>query len=115
MPYNTEDHAEWANEAGWREAAQYRGREVISGYWEYDTNGYFTVEDDADVQLLKSILAAGYCVQTVIRATSPGLFDEFDTNDVVSGYTEGPMDTDHAQTIVGYKEGAEWNPVDPDG
>ncbi len=113
MPYDTSDHSSWAGESAYREAAQYRAREVEeTPYWEYHTAGYFTITSDADIQLLKSLLAAGYCVQTTVFTTD--LYDLLDTNDVVSGYSGGPMSTNHAQTIVGYKEGTEWNETTPD-
>jgi len=114
MPYDTTDSTSWPSEAAFREAARYRAREVNENpYYEYSTGGYFTIEDDSDIQMLKMLLSAGYCVQTSIH--TDGLYELFDSNDVVSGYTGGPMSTNHAQTIVGYKEGGEWDETVPDG
>ena len=113
MPYDTTDSSSWPSEAAFREAARYRAREVITNpYYEYDTSGYFTIESDADIQMLKSLISAGYCVQTVIY--TDGLYALLDSNDVVSGYTGGYMSTNHAQTVVGYKEGEAWDESNPD-
>jgi hypothetical protein len=115
MPYDTTDSTSWPSEAAFREAPRYRSQTVNTStyFYGYDTSGYFTIEDNADIQLLKTLLSAGYCVLTVIY--TDGLYALFDSNDVVSGYTGGNMSTNHAQTVVGYKEGAEWNESNPDG
>jgi len=77
-------------------------------------NGYFIVQNDSDIDLLKSLLADGYCVSTAIKASSGGLYDLFTDRDVADNDTVGKMTPDHAQTVVGYKEGDAWNPLDPD-
>ena len=111
MPYDTADSVSWPSESAWREAAQYRGREPGQSYWANSVAGYFTIEDDSDIQLLKSLLNAGYCVSTAIDSTT--VYNAFDGNDVVSSSAVW-SGVDHAQTIVGYKEGTEWNASTPD-
>lgn len=116
MPYSDDDDDNgtypWPDEAAFREAPLYRGREVSPNYWDYITTGYFILETDEDINLMKELLAAGYCLSTSVEA--PTLYDVFDSRDVVSGYTGGPMSTNHANTIVGYKEGSAWDPSHPD-
>ncbi|MBN1524898.1 MAG: hypothetical protein JW904_10465 [Spirochaetales bacterium] len=118
MPYNTSDHTTWPSKAAWREAGRYRGREVGNHYWAYRPVGYFIIYDYGDIYLLKSLLAAGYCVSTSVDASTTGdgvsLYALLDSNDVIDDNTAAIMDTNHAQTVVGYKEGTDWNPADPD-
>jgi hypothetical protein len=111
MPYDTADSSSWPTEAAWREAPKYRGREPAKYYWDNISAGYFIIEDDSDIQLLKSLLNAGYCVSTGIAADT--VYNGLDVNDVVSAVVTWTS-TDHAQTIVGYKEGSSWDPSNPD-
>ncbi|MBN2627799.1 MAG: chitobiase/beta-hexosaminidase C-terminal domain-containing protein [Spirochaetales bacterium] len=115
MPYSDEDDMNqsypWPTEDAYREAPLFRGRAIGNSYWDRP-NGYFILETDDDISLLKQLLAAGYCVSTSIGASE--LYSLFTDQDVVSSYEGGPMETDHAQTIVGYKEQSLWNPEDPD-
>jgi hypothetical protein len=124
MPYSDQDHTAWPSEAAWREAAKYREGGAGMLYWldsagRYgDRCGEFIIEDDGDIALLKSLLAAGYCVVTGVWAGEPGnygIYDFFSSVDVVDapGTTVYPG-TNHAQTIVGYKEGAAWDPAHPE-
>lgn len=123
MPYSDQDNDEdggdddstyrWPSEEAFREAATYRASAPGSPHaFEYRQNNYFTIETDEDIQLLKSLLQAGYCVSVSVDSTS--LYALFDEQDVVSGYSDGPMLTNHAQTIVGFKEGSAWDPENPD-
>ena len=114
MPYDTTDSTSWPSENAWRESGRYRGREVSNQYWDEISSGYFIIYDDSDINLLKSLLTHGYCVNVSIRSASPGLYNLLDTHDVVDNSTEAKMTPDHAQTIVGYKEGSLWNPTNPD-
>ncbi|MBU1106981.1 MAG: hypothetical protein KKB51_09965 [Candidatus Riflebacteria bacterium] len=114
MPYNTADHTTWPTEAAWREACKYRGSEQGNRYWSYNPVGYFVIKTDADIDLLKTLISSGYCVSTSVKSTSPGLYQLLDANDVADDVATAKMTTDHAQTIVGYKEGADWNPANPD-
>ena len=111
MPYDDTESTSWPSEAAWREAARYRGREVPNLYWDYVPVGYFIIEDDSDIHLLKSILAAGYCVSTAVDADIYSIY--LDSNDVLSAGTMWAT-TNHAQTIVGYKEGSTWDVSNPD-
>jgi len=115
MPYDTEDHTSWPSEEAWREACRYRGREVGSHYWDFITSGYFVIQNDSDINLLKTLIHAGYCVSTGIKAGPDGLYDLLDSNDVVDRPDVEWMEINHAQTIVGYKEGSAWDKTDPDG
>jgi CARDB len=111
MPYDTSDSTSWPSEAAWRAAPLYRGRETGKYYWDDLPSGFFVIEDDSDIQLLKSLLAAGYCLSTAIEA-SP-VYDALDSADVVNPNLVWAS-TDHAQTIVGYKESSAWDPANPD-
>ncbi|WP_319560209.1 CARDB domain-containing protein [Marispirochaeta sp.] len=111
MPYNTADSTSWPSEAAWREAPKYRGREPAKYYWDNLSAGYFVIEDDSGIQLLKSLLDAGYCVSTGIAANT--VYDGLDVNDVVDAAVTWAS-TNHAQTVVGYKEGTSWDPSNPD-
>lgn len=114
MPYDTSDFKLWPKEPAWREAGNYRGKEV-EGWDENQMNqyGYFVVRTDADIQLLKSLLNGGYCVTVPIMAGD--LYPLRDSNDVIDNDTApASWDTNHAQTIVGYKEGSAWNKSSPD-
>lgn len=113
MPYDTVDHATWPSEAAFRQAARYRGAEVGNHYWDDEHDGYFIIESDADIDLLKQLLAEGYCVSIPVLAND--VYDLFDVNDVVDNTTTGITGSNHANTVVGYKEGAAWNPANPDG
>jgi hypothetical protein len=89
---------------------------------DYYCSGYFIINTDADIDLLKTLLNEGYCVVTGINAAddpanpddNTTLYSQLDIHDVVDDDSTPPQPVDHAQTIVGYKEGGEWNPVDPD-
>ena len=84
-------------------------------YWTYkyyDYGGYFIVESDADIGLLLGLLEAGYCVSTTIDAEAT--YDKLDANDVVSSDEMFTAVLNHAQTIVGFKDGTAWNPSNPD-
>jgi len=116
MPYNTSDFTTWPKEAAWREAPKYRGEKVSNLYWDYDLSGYFTISTDADIQLLKTLLSQGYILSTGIHTDT--VYTALDLNDVVaddgSATWYGSYYPDHAQTIVGYKEGFEWDSANPD-
>jgi hypothetical protein len=111
MPYDTSDSTTWPEEAAWREAPNYRGEKISDLYWDNDLSGYFTISTDADIQLLKALLAQGYIVSTSIHTDT--VYGSFSSEDVVADGTSWTS-TDHAQTIVGYKEAAEWNASSPD-
>ncbi len=117
MPYDTSAINTWPSEAAWREAANYRGRAVSNAYWEYVQSGYIIIKSDTDIQLLKTLIAAGYCVYAGVQADNTdgaGIYNLFDNNDVADNDTVAKMPVDHAQTVVGYKEGSSWSISNPD-
>jgi len=121
MPYSDSDHSSWPTLDAYKAAAKYRASEANAGYWEYKTTGYFVIEGDAEINLLKSLLESGYCVVTSIRAGSKSADDNIyhylSPADVISAtsFSAGAASpTNHAQTIVGFKDGAAWDPLDPD-
>ncbi|MFZ2960997.1 MAG: Ig-like domain-containing protein [Candidatus Ozemobacteraceae bacterium] len=110
MPYASDNFYHWGSNDAWREAAKYRGREVapiVDG----KAYGYFIVRTDADIELLKSILKAGYVVTAGIDAYS--LFEMTD-KDVVTGWVSNVGAHNHAQVVVGFKEGDAWDLDNPD-
>jgi hypothetical protein len=109
MPYNTGDWTSWPGEAAWRAAARYRGRGV--GNWSESDSGYFVVQTNADIRLLQALLASDYCVSTTIYAST--IFNNLSPVDVAVQSTPWSQ-INHAQTVVGYKEGAAWDPADPE-
>jgi hypothetical protein len=111
MPYDQDDHDDWPSAAAFLQAARYRGREVhqLNGYLNY---GYIIVRTDADVNLIKNLIYNGYCLTAVIEAEE--LYGNLGPLDVIDDDTLSPMDLDHAQTIVGFKDGTAWNPTAPD-
>ncbi|MBN2444462.1 MAG: hypothetical protein JXJ04_24085 [Spirochaetales bacterium] len=114
MPYNTTNHSKWPKETAWREAGQYRGYKVGNHYWDYHQNGYFIIYDDSDIDLLKRLLASGFCVSTSVKGDVDGIYDLLDSQDVVDNVTIPKMSVNHANTIVGYKEGSVWDSSNPD-
>jgi hypothetical protein len=114
MPYSDTDHTTWPSANAFLEAAKYRGKEVsrLNGYLHY---GYFTIVDDSDINLLKRLLMGGFIVTTAIQASNPGgLYSYFDSNDVADQATMPAPVIDHAQTIVGFKDGTAWHIATPD-
>jgi hypothetical protein len=117
MPYNQSDSTTWPSAAAFLEAAKYRGREVNqpNGYLNY---GYIIVRTDADINLLKNLVQSGYCLTCSIDADASdngvSLYQYLDANDVVDNGSLAPMTTNHAQTIVGFKDGTSWHKVTPD-
>jgi hypothetical protein len=115
MPYDTNDSTSWPSEAAFREAARYRGRQVGDNYWGdaySDYGSYFLVETDEDVALLLSLLQMGYCVSLTIDAGTT--YDRLDANDVIDTSEMFTVSLNHAQTIVGFKDGTAWDPANPD-
>lgn len=135
MPYSDSDYTSWPGETAWREAPQYRGNRFGNLYFDTIKGGYFIIETNNDIQMLKSLLASGYIVSTSIDSVSffggqypseigggtvPSSLSSKDV--ILSGtsfatYNSGGstyLYIDHAQTVVGYKEGTEWDPSNPD-
>lgn len=121
MPYASQDFASWPSEAAFREAARYRAASVGENVNDSTDCGYFFVEGPAEINLLKDLVASGSCV--VFAAAGVGgkaedacLYSYLDDRDVVSAtsFAEGVYATNHAQTIVGFKDGSAWDPAAPD-
>ena len=102
------------------QAAKYRAREVYqsNGYLNY---GYIIVRTDADINLLKNLVYNGYCLTASVDAAgvlytdlTPSLYDYLNASDVIDTTSLGVGSVNHAQTIVGFKDGTTWNPADPD-
>lgn len=107
------DYSTWPSENAWREAPRYRAVLDKEAYFPVLTIGYFVIRDDSDIQMLKTMLAKGYVIGTTLPAWT--VYNSFSSQDVVSnGVSWTSEDIDHAQTIVGYKEGTEWDPSAPD-
>ncbi|MBI9103195.1 MAG: Ig-like domain-containing protein [Spirochaetales bacterium] len=115
---NEDDVTSWPSEAAFRNSGLYRGSEAMNtGEYNYNSAGYFQLKTDEDIQLLKTLLASGYCVSVAVAAGGSGYANTYtamDGNDVLAGYTGGPLDENHANTIVGYKEGASWDSANPE-
>jgi hypothetical protein len=121
MPYTVDDATTWPSEAAFREAARYRGRGVGNNYWNYAPCGYFIIYNDADINMLKALIAAGYCAGTSIhvekeKTNSNGFYYYLDPlQDVISDDDiDKLVPLNHAQTIVGFKDGTAWEPANPD-
>jgi len=115
MPYSDVDYTSWPSEAAFLEAAKYRGSDKY-GLDNYLSYGYFIIKGDAEINLLKNLIADGYIIACSIDAssTAEGLYNYMDSNDVIdiSSMPSGYL-TNHAQTIVGFKDGTSWNPSNP--
>jgi len=115
------DYTTWPTEEAWREAPQYRGDRYGNYYWDSSQSGYFIIEDDGDIQMLKTLLSMGYIVSTNIDSgaffgTEENRYNDNQLNskDVLDASVTWIDGIDHAQTVVGYKEGTEWDPNNPD-
>lgn len=112
MPYDSDDHTGWPSETAFREAARFRGAPVGNHQWEDEHQGYFVIEEDAHIDLLKQLIAEGYCVSISVNAG--GLYALLDEHDVIDDTSTEIVGTNHANTVVGYKEGSAWEPTDPE-
>jgi hypothetical protein len=125
MPYDGDTDSDleftsWPGEAAFREAANYRSSGTGGAYWSNATSGYLIIAGMSDIEILKSMISAGYCAVASIRAgdksAKDNLYYYLSPKDVVAGTTFEPVvaKTNHAQTIVGFKEGTAWDPNNPD-
>lgn len=120
-PYDEGEFTRWPSEAAYREAAGHRALKVGNPYWTFSQGGYLIVENQSDINLLKTLVQSGYCLTAGIRAgdrtQDDNLFYYLGSRDVVSATTFSAAalgGTNHAQTIVGFKDGTAWNPLTPD-
>ncbi|MGC9322989.1 MAG: Two component regulator three Y domain protein, partial [Kosmotogaceae bacterium] len=94
MPYNVSDYTSWPDEDAWREAPKYRNGSA-------QNNLVIRVENDADIQTLKSYLASGWLVSISIDANR---YTSLSVNDVWNSSNYTVVSTNHANTIVGYDD-----------
>ncbi|WP_422482122.1 chitobiase/beta-hexosaminidase C-terminal domain-containing protein [Pleomorphochaeta sp. DL1XJH-081] len=130
MPYdNFPDEANpgiyeypWPSEQAFREAAMYRSRVPTPSFFSNTQVGMFFLDSMAKVELLQQLLASGYCVTTgvdgfVVDNNRDSWLDENDvmylSDDDDSMISDFNNYINHAQTIVGYKSGAAWDPDNP--
>lgn len=93
MPYSVSDHTSWPLENAWREAPRYRSRN--------ETVGVISVEDDQDINALKSYISSGYLISISIDASK---YAYLTANDVWNTKNYTNPNTNHANTIVGYDD-----------
>jgi len=94
MPYSVSDSISWPNELAWREAPKYRNGDS-------ENNLVLRVENDSDIQTLKSCLASGWLVSISIDANK---YASLTQNDVWTSQNYSVISTNHANTIVGYDD-----------
>jgi len=93
MPYNPNDSKTWPSESAWREAPRYRSHT--------DVMRVLRVENDQDIQTLKSYINAGYLVSISIDAYK---YANLSPSDVWNSTNYTNPNTNHANTIVGYDD-----------
>ncbi len=96
MPYDDRDHTSWPSESAFREAGNYR-----SALYNGSTGYYISINDDSDVKAIQSILNSGYLVTIAIDADKYTYLTE---NGVWTKDNYNYVNTNHANTIVGYYE-----------
>lgn len=94
MPYDVSDSTSWPEEDAWREAPKYRNGNALS-------NLVIRVENDRDIQTLKSYIASGWLVSISIDANR---YTSLSVNDVWNSTNYTVVSTNHANTIVGYDD-----------
>jgi C1A family cysteine protease len=93
MPYNPSDSKTWPSESAWREAPRYRSHTNVMRV--------LRVENDQDIQTLKSYINAGYLVSISVDAYK---YNYLTANDVWNSNNYTYPNTNHANTIVGYDD-----------
>ncbi|PNE23374.1 Two component regulator three Y domain protein, partial [Mesotoga sp. Brook.08.YT.4.2.5.1] len=93
MPYNPNDSKTWPSESAWREAPRYRSRTNVMRV--------LMVENDQDIQTLKSYINAGYLVSISVDADK---YANLSPSDVWNSTNYTNPNTNHANTIVGYDD-----------
>ncbi len=100
IPYTVTDAVTWPSEAGYREAPWYRG--VLPQSTEYGTVYSFVVDTDAEIGILKTLLANNVPVSISIDADKYSALSADDLWDATSYPL--PASTNHANTLVGYRD-----------
>jgi hypothetical protein len=118
MPYFQSDSTTWPSAVAFTKAASYRGSDMPTLYGTLQF-GYFIIRTDADINLLKTLLKNNYLVTCAIDADNTDadgvtLYQFLDANDVIDRGSFPSMHLNHAQTIVGFKDGTAWHPATPD-
>ena len=93
MPYDPKDSKTWPSESAWREAPRYRSHTNVMRV--------LRVENDQDIQTLKSYINAGYLVSISVDAYK---YNYLTANDVWNSNNYTYPNTNHANTIVGYDD-----------
>jgi len=93
MPYNPKDSKTWPSESAWREAPRYRSYTNVMRV--------LRVENDQDIQTIKSYINAGYLISISIDAYK---YENLTANDVWNSNNYTYPNTNHANTIVGYDD-----------
>jgi C1A family cysteine protease len=93
MPYNPNDSKTWPSESAWREAPRYRSHTNVMRV--------LRVENDQDIQTLKSYINAGYLISISIDAYK---YENLTDKDVWNTVNYKNPRTNHANTIVGFND-----------
>ena len=93
MPYNPKDSETWPSESAWREAPRYRSYTNVMRV--------LRVENDQDIQTIKSYINAGYLISISIDANK---YENLTDKDVWNTVNYKNPRTNHANTIVGYDD-----------
>ena len=99
VPYTVYDATSWAPESGWREAPPYRGKIPVDGEW--GMHYYLSVKTDAQITILKTLLANNVPVSISIDANK---FSALSTDDVWDTSNYVSPSPNHANTLVGYHD-----------
>ena len=97
MPYDGTDYTSWPSEAAWREAPKYRAD--MPDVQEWGTQYYFTVDSDAEVNILETLLQNNIPVSISVDANQ---FQYLDSQDVWGTTNYNPTNLNHETTVVGY-------------
>jgi hypothetical protein len=100
VPYTVSNSSAWPSEAGYREAPLYRGIQPPDTEWGMHYS--LVIDTDAEIAILKALLAANVPVSISIDA---GKYSALTADDLwnVSNYPK-PASTNHANTVVGYTD-----------
>jgi fibronectin type 3 domain-containing protein len=100
MPSSATDHTSWPSETAWRQASLARS-EMITSSAQWGTVYYLIVEEDADIDILRTLVANGYLVSISIDANQ---YSNLTADDIWNTENYTNPDTNHANTIVGYED-----------
>jgi hypothetical protein len=98
-PSVTADWATWPSEAGYRDAPPHRG--AIPSDSEWGMHYFLTVTTDAQIDILKALLAANMPVSIGVDANQ---YPSLSSDDVWDVGNYVPQSVNHANTVVGYTD-----------